>query len=46
MRIDHYASQCFSKTVKLLTNEVIVDESALQEDELTLDKKNSYFLML
>ena len=37
MRKGHYASQCFSKIVKLPTNEVTVDESTLDKDELTLD---------
>ena len=38
MRKVHYASQCFSKTVKLPTNEVSVDGSTLDDDELTLDE--------
>ena len=38
MRKVHYASQCFSKTVKLPTNEVSVDRSTLDDDELTLDE--------
>ena len=37
MRKGHYASQCFSKTVKLPTDKMIVDESALDEDELTVN---------
>ena len=38
MRKVHYASQCFSKTAKLPTNEVSVDGSTLDDDELTLDE--------
>jgi len=38
MRKDHYASQCFSKTIKLPTNKVITNKPALEEDELTVDK--------
>jgi len=39
MRKGHYASQCFSKTVKLPTDELTVDESTLLslDDGLSLD---------
>ena len=33
-----FASQCFSKTVKLPTNEVSVDGSTLDDDEFPLDE--------
>ena len=41
MRKGHYASQCFSKTVKLPTDEMTVDESALDKDELTVNDRLS-----
>jgi len=41
MRKGHCASQCFSKTNKLPTNEVTEDKPALEEDEPTLDNELS-----